>query len=179
MLCPNSLNKTIIVSFPRSGHHLLVRGLMCALPEKIVYSEGYKSEHNIHNCDYVNLQKSHDFNLTDPINPEFHYIIQVRGYELAVESWYKLMQKDGYEGSFEQFRSEMSDYYDGFMAKWVNSDIPNRLTIPYHDFVDQKANTVIKTLKFMGYETILPHQHEAIRQWERGAMIKKSAIFAS
>ena len=173
MKCPNGLNRTIIVSFPRSGHHLLVRGMLAAMPEQIVYSEFYKSAHNTMNCEFVNLQKTHDLELETPINPDAHYIVQIRGFELAVESWYKLAKSEGYDGDFETFRDSKSEYFDRFMEKWVNNhDIPNKLVIPYHDLVSSKSASVINALRFMGFEDIQPHQLDALRQWETGASKK-------
>ena len=173
MKCPNGLNRTIIVSFPRSGHHLLVRGMLAAVPERIVYSEFYKSAHNVTNCEFVNLQKTHDFNLETPIVPDAHYIVQIRGFELAVESWYKLAVAEGHIGSFEDFREEKSVYFDGFMAKWVNTDLPNKIVLPYHDLVSNKSQTVIHALRHMGVESLQPHQLDALAQWEKGSLIKK------
>lgn len=139
----NGIRKTKIVSFPRSGHHLLVRGLQSVLSNELVYCEPYQSVHHMDVSPFTNVQKSHDFDLTEPINPELHYIVQIRGFELAVESWYEAALKEGYEGELHDFRAEKSDYYDGFMEKWVNSIIPNRLTISYHDLVSEKVKTLI------------------------------------
>lgn len=161
----NGIRKTKIVSFPRSGHHLLVRGLQSALQNEMVYCEPYKSTHHMDVCSFTNVQKSHDFDLTEPINPELHYIVQIRGFELAVESWYKVAQAEGYQGTLEDFRAEKSDYFDGFMAKWVNSIIPNKIVISYHDLVTDKMNTLIKAYRHITDLELNDQRLNGIRLW--------------
>lgn len=163
--CPNNLIRTRLVSFPRSGHHLLVRGLTEALDHKLVYSEYYNCVHNLNTCEYVNLQKSHDFN-DEPIDPEGNYIVMIRGFELAVESWYESQPR---EISFEEFRDSQQPYFDSFMEKWVLPEMNNRLLINYHDFVDNKIKTVVAAARFMGYE---PNQ-DKLKDWEMREVIKR------
>ena len=165
MKCPNGLNKTVLVSFPRSGHHLLVRGLTEAANHRIVYSEMYNSAHNMNNCDFVNLQKSHDFDLTDPIDPELNYIVLIRGFELAVESWFRESEAN----DLELFRQSKTEYFDGFMAKWVNDhSVTNRIVISYHDMVDAKMNTVVKAAHSMGFVPDI----DKLRRWEHSEKVK-------
>lgn len=117
-------------------------------------------------CPFTNVQKSHDFDLNDPIDPELTYIVQIRSFELAVESWFKLAKGEGYASTFEDFRKEKSDYFDGFMEKWVNSkDIPNRLTIPYHDLVTERMSTAIKAYRHITDLTLDENRLSLIRQW--------------
>jgi hypothetical protein len=169
------IRKTKIITFPRSGHHLLVRGILTALPEYAVYSEVYKSPHNMDNCEFVNLQKTHDFDLDEPINPDLQYIVQIRGFELAVESWHKLLvRNESYSGSFEDFRKEKTEYYDRFMEKWVNNPtFTNRLIIPYHELVADKKNTLINVIKYLGVTELTEDIIKNINEWESGSMRKQ------
>lgn len=162
----NGIRKTKVVCFPRSGHHLLIRGLQAGLQNEMVYCEPYKSTHTMDVCPFTNVQKSHDFDLNDKIDPDLTYIVQIRSFELAVESWFKLAKGEGYASTFEDFRKEKSDYFDGFMEKWVNSrDIPNRLTIPYHDLVTERMATAIKAYKHITDLKMDDNRLEGIRMW--------------
>lgn len=163
-LCPNSLIRTHLVTFPRSGHHLMVRGLTEALGHRLVYSENYHCAHNMSNCEYVNLQKSHDFD-DQPVDPQANYIVMIRGFELAVESWYVTHPRDE---TFEAFRQRKQDYFDRFLSKWVAPDLPNRLLITYHDLVDNKLDCVRRACLHMGSE---PDERK-LKQWERRERVK-------
>jgi len=119
-ICPNGLIKTHLVSFPRSGHHLMVRGLTEALGNKLVYSEYYTSKHNMDNCRFVNLQKSHDFELTDPVNENENYVVLIRDFAPAIKSWYETEQ---IRDDFEVFKEAKLAYYRAFVEKWMQPSI--------------------------------------------------------
>jgi hypothetical protein len=170
------IKKTKVVTFPRSGHHLLVRGLQWALQNELVYSEGYESPHNMDNCEFVNLQKTHDFELTEPIEPEMNYLVQIRPFELAVESWYKMLDH-GVE--FDVFRESKVKYFDDFMEKWVLSNLPNVTVIAYNDLVSDKVGTLVKAYKAITDIPLDSHRLDLIRKWERAEITKKCTIFAT
>lgn len=118
----NALKPTYIVSFPRSGQHLVVRGLMWVMPDLVVYSEGYQVLHNIENNGAVNIQKSHDFDLKLEVKSEYQYLVLTRDFIPALKSWWRMAVGNGMEDSEESFRNFCLDgkkaYYEGFMAKW-------------------------------------------------------------
>lgn len=118
----NALKPTYIVSFPRSGQHLVVRGLMWVMPDLVVYSEGYQVLHNIENNGAVNIQKSHDFDLKLEVKPEYQYLVLTRDFIPALKSWWRMAVGNGMEDSEESFRNFCLDgkkaYYDGFWQKW-------------------------------------------------------------
>lgn len=169
------ITKTRIITFPRSGHHLLVRGLQWALTDHLVYSEFYNSPHNMENCPFVNLQKSHDFDLTDLIDDDSQYIIQIRGYELAAESWYRIEPRDE---TLEQFRDRNMAYFDGFMQKWVLSPPKNSIIITYEDMVSDKLREAIRAFKFLASRSPNDYELTQLKKWEMAEMKKKSFIFA-
>lgn len=140
MICPNNLNKTILVSYPRSGHHLMVRGLTEALDHKLVYSAFYGVAHNMANCEFVNLQKSHDFDLTDEINPDLNYIVLIRNFEDATRSWHKSIKS---EMPIDEFLESKREYYEGFRKKWGDA-------WDYDFFVANKIPLISKACRFMG-----------------------------
>ncbi len=161
------MKKTKIITFPRSGHTLLTQGLMWVFQDEIVYCEPYKSKHTMDVCQWTNVQKSHDFDLTDEIDPNMNYIVQIRGFELAVESWYKMAVAEGLTQTFDEFRQSKSDYFDGFMAKWVSSQMPNRLVVTYNDLVSDKVNTMVRVFRHITDRPLERVQYEAMLKWEQ------------
>lgn len=169
-LCPNGIRKTYLVSFPRSGHHLLVRGLTEALSHRLIYCEFYNGRHNFEHCEWTNLQKSHDFDLQLPFDEQYNYIILIRAFELAIDSWYaNVIKYEGYEGDLETFRDGKKEYFDAFNEKWVISpSADNKLIITYADLVDHKIDTVSRCARFMRAD---PDMDKLIK-WERRERVK-------
>ena len=170
MNCPNGLHKTKLVSFPRCGHHLLVRGLQWALEGKLVYSNYYNSKHNFETSPYVNLQKSHDFNTDEPISEDYHYIVLIRGFELAVESWHKALKPPM---NLANFRNSKLQYYDDFTEKYVTNIPPNGIVIPYNDLVTSKVDTLIRAIEHIYPEPLTEEQEMNIRKWELAEQNKR------
>jgi len=161
----NGLNKTIFVTFPRSGHHLLIRGLHVALPQELVYSEFYQCEHNMDNCFAVNAQKDHDFKLERDIEG-YRYIVQVRDVTDCLYSWYIALNS---KESFREFYEVNEKYYHRFMNKWILSEIDNRLIIKYEDLVKEKKETVLKVANFMSKGEIdFSKRFAHLEAWEIG-----------
>ena len=170
MKCPNGLNKTKLISFPRCGHHLLVRGLQWALQGKLIYSNYYNSNHNVSNCEFVNLQKSHDFDLDEPISENYHYIVLIRGFELAVESWHKVIQPPQ---NIEYFRESKLKYYDDFTEKWVLPQIQNKIVLPYNDLVTSKIETILKAVNHISDQPIDDERMMWLQKWEKAEQNKR------
>lgn len=169
----NGIHKTKIISFPRSGHHLLVRGLQAALNEELVYCEPYISEHNMEVSPYTNVQKSHDFNLDEPIDPSLKYIIQIRGFEQAIKSWYKI---EDLEQPFEEFYREKREYYDGFLSKWVFGPVPNTLFVSFHDITTNKIPTVLKAIEHITDIQMDESRYLSLNVWEQSEDIRKEMM---
>lgn len=132
----NGIHKTKIVSFPRSGCHLLVRGLQILLQDELVFSEFYGVEHNMENSPCVNLQKSHDFNLTDEIDPNMKYIVLHRNPLQAVESWYIQVMESGHYYDWELFKAEKMSFAVDFYEKWNNITNENFFVLPYETLIN-------------------------------------------
>lgn len=168
MTCPNGIKKTFIVSTPRSGHHLLIRGLDVSLNHKMVYSEYYNCAHNFANCDHVNVQKSHDFELDMPITDGFQYVVLYRDKDETMKSWFEASDSGG---NLNNWTLLWSAYYDGFMHKWVNNAKTNKLVLKYSELIENKAEIVEKVCEFMG---VTPN-HLKIEDWrEREDLIHSS-----
>jgi len=147
----------MLVSFPRSGHHLLVRGLQQTSDHRVVYSEYYSVEHNMTNCDYVNLQKSHDFDLDLPIHDDLNYIVMFRSFDDAIQSWAKAEKID----DLKQFSHDQRLYFDQFMDKWVFSDRPNIWLIDYDVLIKEKRSVLTNAARTMGF---VPDEFE-LNRW--------------
>lgn len=172
MVCPNGLNKAMIVSLPRSGHHLLVRGLNILLEGQMVYSNHYESKHNLSNCEYVNVQKSHDFDMLDEVNPDLHYIIMVRENQYSAASWFDMLKThENYSKPLTTFIQDKQEYYSKFIQKYVKSDnIPNRKVITFYDLITNKIKVISEVAQFLLSENykLKPHHLEHLRRWEIG-----------
>jgi hypothetical protein len=164
----NSLHRTKIVSFPRSGHHLLVRGLQAVFESELVYSEFYKSKHNMSNCKYVNVQKSHDFDLDEVIDPELRYVVLLREEEEAMTSWYK--QAIIYEGQskiYPDFMAQKTEYYKKFKEKYWNIRGENIIVIYFPYFIQDKFLHLIGAANFISTKPLTPYQIIAAKAWEK------------
>lgn len=168
--CPNGINKTMLVSFPRSGQHLMVRGLQWVLQGKLIYSNWYESKHNMTNNEYVNLQKSHDFHSTDEYRSDLNYIVLIRAFEPAVESWW---ESEGKKGDLKTFRDSKVEYFDNFNEKWVLSPKENQLVIPYHEFIQNKTKYLQQVYKTMTSELMPEEKYQWMLKWEMAESVKR------
>ena len=105
----SSLKHFTGVSFPRSGHHLLVRVLNKYFGPKFVYCEYY----NPADCcravpcefaDRVTFSKNHDYESCVPILTHQRYLIQYRAFVPAVVSDYELHARQLADDSRALFR---------------------------------------------------------------------------
>lgn len=144
--CPNGINKTYLVSFPRSGHHLLVRGLQRVMEHKLIYSEFYTVKHNFSTCRFVNLQKSHDFDLQQEIKPDYKYVVLIRNMEDALISWWKTTDR---KVKLANFIRRNEKYYLDFMMKWSNP--AERKVIDYDWFIWNKYSVIESCCELMGH----------------------------
>lgn len=164
----NSIHRTKIVSFPRSGHHLLIRGLQAVFESELVYSEFYKSEHNMENCPYVNVQKSHDFDLDEVIDPELKYVVLLRDEDDSILSWYKQSIKfEGYCKNYLDFYSIKDNYLEKFKNKWENADGENILHTHFSDLVTDKTTYLLRVCNFISLKPLTPYQIIAAKAWEK------------
>lgn len=131
-----------IISFPFSGFPILNEGIKVALG--------------------VDLSK----NLTFDENGEEEIdkcIVLIRSFELALEDWWQPAL-----GDFQTFRDSKVDYFDNFMAKWVNSQIPNRLTLTYLDLTSDTLNAILKAYGFITSVQMPQKALDDVRAWMKG-----------
>ena len=164
----NKIHKTKLISFPRSGSDLLVRGLQTLLQGEIVYSNGTAIQ-NMENSPFVNLEKNQDLELKEPIDPNTRYIVLIREPEGAIRSWYRQESDNGLTTHYEDWAEEKMKFYQEWTDKWVKSEIPYRTTVIFESLLDQKITTVIDVAKFMMSEEIdYRHNIPYLGFWSHG-----------
>ncbi|QFT83279.1 hypothetical protein FIU89_21840 (plasmid) [Roseovarius sp. THAF27] len=149
------MERVIGVSWPRSGHHLLVRLLTLYFGEGFLYCDFYGG---IENCCKktpckrrdVHLSKSHDFDLGMPQIARRKYLIQYRDFIPSVVSNFELHVRNGGADTLENFRvfaGTQFDSYRAFSEKWVQSDFAARqLVIEYDTLQSDPATTLARAV---------------------------------
>jgi hypothetical protein len=146
-----TLKRTRFVSFPRSGHHWLVSLLSHALGDRLQYSEMYTGGGTLESNPNINLQKTHDFDLSTPVSDEYQHLVLVRPFNECVLSWF-LMEgpKAPFFNDFGAFARAQHRFYKAFMAKWADGPVPNRLLIRYTELRENCVETLAGVLCHMG-----------------------------
>lgn len=171
------MNKIINISFPRSGHHLLVNILKKYFKDEIKYCEYYISNEgcgcfggpNPNNVlcikEETNFQKQHDFEklfyrprvFLVPKDLDRKYLILYRKNKYkALLSWYEMFLDDPNskiehsEEGFREFMSWFSNFYNKWVNKWVrDKEIKDKLTITYEDLTSDTVETIFEVIKFI------------------------------
>lgn len=143
-----------IISFPRSGQHLLqsIIKYVC-LQHNLYYKfcEYYKCCKSIP-CKYnSNYLKNHDFYNKLSILDNTKYIVLYRKDKiLQLESWYRLnikMRKKKYKfKKLISFIKRKTSYYNTFINKWVNNTNESILKVEYYDLVNNPVYIIKKLL---------------------------------
>lgn len=132
------------VSWPRSGHHLLVRLLQHVLGPAFGYCQHY---HTSAACcgglpcvrDDIHLTKSHDFTGDLQQLRGRRYLVQHRAFLPSVISDFELVVRGGGEDSstaFLRHASERFGAYRAFRARWVESAFATgQVVLRYEDLV--------------------------------------------
>jgi len=170
-----SLNYVIGVSWPRSGHHLLVRLLKRALGEEFSYCPHYSkrvlgtvkrkccdssicsNRGNVHFC------KNHDSSLLVPKVPGMRYLVQYRNFLPAMVSNFELHVKSGKEDSEKMFRKNslrQAKRYRKFIQKWVQSPDTDliKMVLRYEDLTAKPEACLASAVKFFGLEQEIPQR---------------------
>ncbi len=114
------------VSYPRSGHHLLVRVLEEYFSSDFKYCEYYKPDDCCRNVpcsrpSSISLSKNHDYKDSVPLIGNQRYLIQYRSFLPALISNYELKCRNSGEDSealFWRFANKQRHRYARFMERW-------------------------------------------------------------
>lgn len=144
------------VSWPRSGHHLLVRILQEYFGDKFQYCEFYTPEDCCRTFPCarpgtIKFSKNHDFDLNLEQYEDVNYIIQYREFIPAVVSNFELFVCNGEidsEFSFRKFASMEWTKYQNFLEKWVTSPFGKRqFVLAYEEFTANPVSRMQEVIK--------------------------------
>jgi len=171
------------VSFPRSGHHLLINILARYFGKDPLYDSrsietGEDRSHftagRLVYCEYythcrkspcsdpkTTFQKNHDFDLKLPNKNGQYYIVQYRNPKDAIASNFKLESQvlktvEDSEASWKKYHKEKMIYWESFYKKWVLQN-KNPLTyyVKYEDLVTQPGKVVRGVMQFCDPDSLL------------------------
>lgn len=167
------------ISFPRSGHHMLIRRLteyfsiiscsdVCirnrsrktndidTSKNSFVYCEFYTTCQTIPCIDErCSFQKSHDFSLDVPIKKELHYLVQIRNPIDAITSLFELSLKTGWynlkdtQECWELFFDDQLVFYRNFYNKWVVQKKNNIDIFWYDSFLENPVPHLIRAIELL------------------------------
>lgn len=168
----NNIYVTKNVTFPRSGHHMLISILSSYFEERLNYCEMYHTPNlTIENCEFTNYQKTHDFELKEPILTNVKYLIQLRNFDDACLSYYRL-SKFKYNAGVERpiknpkpevdinspeylaWQKKTYTYYFNFVNKWTMNPIPNSKIIYYENLISNPIEQVSSVISFITDEAV-------------------------
>ncbi|MGO1117957.1 hypothetical protein ACTL6U_04605 [Rhodovibrionaceae bacterium A322] len=145
------------VSWPRSGHHVLVRTLERYFGEKFAYCEFYSSK--VDCCrtfpcsrEGLNLSKNHDSDGKSVPTAGVPYLIQYRSLMASVISNYELYVRNGNTDdieTFEVFARESAEKWARFITKWTGPAFPyEACEVAYEDLVQDPFATLSRVIGF-------------------------------
>lgn len=140
------------VSWPRSGHHVLVRILNDYFGERFGYCEYYEPSDCCKSvpCERagtITLSKNHDRESDLPISDGGRYLIQYREFCPSVVSDFELyVRNTGKDSakSFRRFAEKRIEKYLRFMARWATAEGTNAdfIRISYEQMTKFPAETI-------------------------------------
>jgi len=146
-----------IISFPRSGQHLLSDMLKYVLTEHNLpyqYCEFYGCCQKVPCVKKSNFMKNHDFDNDYTILPNQKYIVLFRkNIVLQLETFYRFHIKANslpYNiNDLKTFCNLQKPYYHRFIQKWVDNDNENILKIEYYDLVKKPKDYMRKIMELL------------------------------
>lgn len=144
------------VSWPRSGHHLLVRLLQAYFAGSFHYCDFYP---DVTECCRAcpckwgrTFTKNHDFDLMVPKLVGRPYLVQYRSFLPSVISNYELYVFNGNDDNPRMFRCFLEDQlerYRAFVEKWCDaSDGVEKCLVKYEDLTSSPMPTLTRIVEF-------------------------------
>ena len=149
------------ISFPRSGHHLLVRCLTQMYGEHFQYCDFYNHCRKTPCLDQkTNFQKHHDFKLRFSPSESQRCLIQYRHPVESISSWFELALKQPNvwqkmtlrddQTSWEKFFDNKLIYWKLFIEKWVlKADAREQMLVPYHVLMQNPVEQLTQIADFI------------------------------
>jgi len=160
------------VSMPRSGHHLLEMILRNTFGNRFGYCEFYEDDccktvpcqsrdkRDTLKCELF-FQKSHDFNLSDPITiPGIFRIVQYRSPVPRSLSNYELYLRNGVEDNIRTFRRFLVDealYFCKFYDKWIEKPSSAVFVLTYEQLTADPLRALLHFFQFVNSPINLDH----------------------
>lgn len=150
------MNRVINISFPRSGHHMMLEVLRRYFGDDLKYCEYYTEfRKRPELCGETNFTKYHDHDLTWPVDFKYcdKYLVTVRHPLYSIASW-RIHHRDELGDVVEnQERSKQKvKLWADWVNKWVLSDIPNRMIVQYESMVRDPCAAFFKIIPFLSEE---------------------------
>lgn len=144
------------VSFPRSGHHLLIRLLARYFGRRFGYCERYgpSSKPDRFSCcgafpcakrGLISTSKNHDFEHTSVLPEGMRVIVQFREPVAAIVSDFELYVAGGNadtDESFRRFAMVRTAAFARFRERWIDREVPGRLLVDYDDLAARPADVL-------------------------------------
>lgn len=144
------------VSWPRSGHHLLVNLLTRYIGPAFSYCEFYNPPTccRAYPCRKpdITMSKNHDFGLALTPARATPHIIQYRAFAPAIVSDFELHILNGApntEAEFRDFADSRIELFQRFLAKWVDDAPDDALIIPYETLIQYPFQTLSEAIQFL------------------------------
>lgn len=144
------MNHCNVISFPRSGQHLLqsILEYIC-LQHRLPYQfcEYYSCCKTVPCCKESNFIKNHDFHDKYIILNDQKYIVLYRkDMILQLEAFYRNKIKrfnEKYDiDDLKIFYKNQKNYYSCFVKKWVENENPNIMKIEYYNLIENPIEYV-------------------------------------
>ncbi len=179
----------IIVSYPRSGQHLVA-----AILERIFCFEKLPYKYcDTYNCSGIipckcnpTVQKWHDFDLMDgkaglSIEENERYLVLYRKDKIEnLEAYYRFLRRNGIYSidDFLSFYKSPYNYYDRFVQKWVFQAPPNVYALDYNELMVSPNEKMTEAFYHLypefSCETIIPVNNFLYRAHGKIGHIKKN-----
>jgi hypothetical protein len=151
------------VSWPRSGHGLLVRILKAALGDLHGYCEYYgpKALTNTPCCGqfpctncHISMTKQHDFNNDTILSLDIPLVVQYRSFIPSVVSHFEyalsIRHVDDKAVAFERFAREQAGRYSAFARKWIARPRANCVLLPYERLTAEPISALDEVIALYG-----------------------------
>jgi hypothetical protein len=146
---------SLLVSFPRSGQHLVEKILKFICKEhdvKFTYCEFYTCCNSLPCKKGKEFSKNHDFDLNLEVNNDIKYACLYReDIILQLEAYYRFsigQTKIKYKyKDLLKFIKDKSTYYNDFKSKWINNKNKNILKVEYYEILENPEKISKKIFK--------------------------------